>query len=770
MNTKLTLDGREVLFTQGQTILDVARSQGVRIPTLCHLEEVNPTGLCRICVVEVEGEDQLLPACATPAGEGMNIHTASERVMASRRTNLGLIMATGYHSCPSCEAAGDCRLQDLAYEFQLEEIHYPRKKADFPVQDQKPLIYRDFSKCILCGRCVAACNEVQVNQAIPYPFGRREDHGGPEGWYPLTDTDKCVRCGECVQACPVGALLEGKARGKGRTWEMTRVRATCPYGGVGCRVVLNLKDGRLVKVDGDQEAAPNRGRLCVMGRFLCDFVDSKDRLDTPLIREDGELREASWDEALDLVAAKFKEIIDSDGPDAIGGIAPAGTSNEDAFQMQKLFRTAIGTNNIDSARRSHAPAVEAMSEVFGLGAAPSALADIEQAALILVVGPGARESHPVAASFIKQAARAGAGLIVAEPAGGTLTEFAELHLPVREGDEAALLNVLMRIIIDQGLYDKAFVQDKTTGFDALKDSLAAFAPDRLARRFGVDEAVLEQAARRLAEAKPALVVYGAGKSEPAQIRLATLACANLQLLLGNMGQAGGGLALLSGSSNAQGACDMGALPGLLPGGGAVDDAEARAAFEKAWQCKLPAKAGLDTTAMAAALAEGRLKALYVSGENLAARTRPDAEHMSACLQKGAFVIVQGVLANETTKLAHVVLPATAWCEDAGTTTSAERRVSLTPKALEAPGEAKAAWWIYKEIAARLGQTWSEDSAREVWEEGVLPLVPALAGIQYERLSGDGLQWPAPDAASAGTVRLYENGAFTQGKAAFTPAE
>lgn len=769
MNLKLTLNGREVPFTQGQTILDVARVHGVHIPTLCHLEEARPTGLCRVCVVEVEGEDQLLPACATPAGEGMVVHTASERVMASRRINLELLMATGYHSCPACEAAGDCRLQDLAYEFHLDEIHYPRKKGDFPTQDQKPLIYRDFSKCILCGRCLAACNEIQVNLSIPYPFGRREDHGGPNGWYPLADADLCVLCGECVQACPVGALLESKAMGRGRTWEMTRVHATCPFGSVGCRLLLNLKDGRLIKVDGDKDAAPNRGRLCVMGRFLYDFVDSEDRLTTPLIREDGELREASWEEALDLVADRFREIIDRDGPNAIGGIAPAGSSNEDAFQMQKLFRAVIGTNNIDSARRSHSPAVEALAEVFGAGASTNAFADVEKAALILVVGPGAREAHPVAASFIKQAARNGAGLIVAEPAAGTLTEFAGLHLPVKEGDEAALLNVLMRVIIDQGLYDKAFVQNKTTGFEALKESLKAYAPDRLGRRFGLEAAVLERAARQLAAAKPALVVYGAGKCEPEKVRQAALACANLQLLLGNVGLPGGGLTLLGGPSNAQGACDMGAMPGFLPGGRKVVDAEARGIFEKAWQCALPQGAGLDTAGMVEAFSEGRLKALYVSGENLAGRTGPNAERMAARLKAGEFVVVQDVLANETTKLAHVVLPAAAWCEEEGTMTSAERRVSLTPKALKAPGEARPAWWIYKEIAARLGKTWPEASARQVWEEGVARLIPALAGVGYERLAGDGLQWPVPDASHPGTARLFENGAFARGKAAFTPA-
>jgi len=769
MNPKLTMNGREASFTQGQTILDVARVHGVRIPTLCHLEEARPTGLCRICVVEVEGEDQLLPACATPAGEGMNVHTASERVMVSRRTNLELLMATGYHSCPACEAAGDCRLQDLAYEFQLEEIHYPRVKGDFPTQDQKPLIYRDFSKCVLCGRCMAACDEIQVNLSIPYSFGRREDHGGPAGWYPLADPDLCVLCGECVQACPVGALLERKARGRGRTWEMTRVLATCPFGSVGCRVRLNLKDGRLVKVDGDKEAAPNRGRLCVMGRFLYDFVESEDRLTTPLIREDGELREASWEEALDLVAGKLREIIDRDGPDAIGGIAPAGSSNEDAFQMQKLFRAVIGTNNIDAARRSHAPAVEALAEVFGAGASTNALADVEQAAMILVVGSGAREAHPVAASFIKQAARSGAGLIVAEPAAGTLTEFAGLHLPVKEGDEAAFLNVLMRIVIDEGLYDQAYVQSKTTGFEVLKKSLEAYAPDRVARRFGVEAAVLEKAARQLAAAKPAVVVYGAGKCEPEKIRQAALAAANLQLLLGNVGVAGGGLTLLGGPCNAQGACDMGALPGFLPGGRKVGDAEARGIFEKAWQCILPQGPGLDTTGMAEALAEGRLKALYVSGENLAARANPNAARMAACLQAGGFVIAQDVLDNETTKLAHVVLPVTAWCEEEGTVTSAERRVSLSPKALQAPGQARPAWWIYKEIASRLGKTWPEASARQVWEEGVARLVPALAGVGYGRLAGDGLQWPVPDASHPGTARLHENGVFSKGKAAFTPA-
>lgn len=376
MGLKLTLNGREVTFDPGQTILQVAEANGVRIPTLCHLEGTSHSGVCRICSVEVKGADQLLPSCCTPAEDGMEIRTETRRVINARKAILEKMITSGQHNClvtdldadqwaqfqlgamerpwhdTLCPAYGSCKLQDLAIAYGVRVRGTKPKKADFLLDDQHPVIIRDFSRCIQCGRCVAACNEVQVNLAIPCTVDFKSGQPIPADWRPEVDYDKCVHCGECIQACPVGALFERKSFGLGLTCDAEKVRTTCPYCGVGCQLWLHVKDGKIVRVSGVEGAQPNRGRLCVKGRFGYDFIYSEERLKTPLIKENGAFREASWDEALDLVASKFKEIIAKHGPDAIAGVSCARSVNEDSYSMQKLFRAVIGTNNIDHCART----------------------------------------------------------------------------------------------------------------------------------------------------------------------------------------------------------------------------------------------------------------------------------------------------------------------------------------------------------------------------------------------------------------------------------
>lgn len=368
------INNKKVNFVPGQTILEAARDHGIEIPTLCYLKDCTPTGVCRICVVEVEGSDRLLPSCSTPAGEGMIIKTESRRVIEARKEILGMLVASGDHNCfvmdlppdrwtsrqveimekpwhgTICPAYGDCRLQDLVVRYGVNVKNLDPLPGEHPLDDSHPMIVRDFSRCIQCGRCVQACDEVQVNQAIPAPWGRREEH--PEGWYPLADYDQCTHCGECVQACPVGALFEKKAYGLAYANETEKVRTTCPYCGVGCQLWLHVKDERIVKVTGVEGAQPNRGRLCVKGRFGYDFIHSDERLTTPLIKEGEGFRESSWEEALDLVADKFRQIIKESGPDALAGVSCARSTNEDSYNMQKLFRAVIGTNSIDHCART----------------------------------------------------------------------------------------------------------------------------------------------------------------------------------------------------------------------------------------------------------------------------------------------------------------------------------------------------------------------------------------------------------------------------------
>ena len=374
-NTSLTMNGRVLPFEQGQTILEVAEANDIHIPTLCHLKGTTPTGACRICVVEVEGARTLLTACSTPAAAGMVIQTESAKVVEARRAILELMLSSGNHNCAIatgkeedwtrfqlkvnhddaseeiCPVWGDCKLQELAYAYQVTGKPGIGEPCPYPMELQNPLIVRDFSRCILCGRCVQACNDVQANKAISFGYRGKEAKIVAAGDRPLIESD-CVFCGECVQACPVGALVEKKARYKWRPWKAEKVRTTCPYCGVGCQLWLHVQDGRIVKVTGVEDGAPNKGRLCVKGRFGYDFIYSEERLTTPLIRENGEFREASWDEALDLVADKFKEIIKENGPEAIAGVSCARSINEDSYNMQKLFRAVLKTNNIDHCART----------------------------------------------------------------------------------------------------------------------------------------------------------------------------------------------------------------------------------------------------------------------------------------------------------------------------------------------------------------------------------------------------------------------------------
>ncbi len=743
----LTIDGRQLEFEKEETIVEVARRNGIFIPTLCHLRGTRPTGACRICVVEVEGARALLPACATPAAPNMVVHTHSPSVIEARKTIIALLLQSGNHNCAIatnrsqdwtsfqqhvenydqgkdlCPAHSACNLQAYAYRYQVDTTGFVRAQTEYPMEMASPLIVRDFSRCILCGRCVEACNTIQVNNAISHGFRGARAKIVAMGDDNLQRSD-CVFCGECIQACPVAALVEKKSRYKIRPWEARHVRTTCHYCGVGCQLDLHIKDDKIMKVTGVEDARPNQGRLCVKGRFGYDFVQSPDRLTVPMIRENGKLRDASWNEALDLVASKIKEITEADGPEAVAGICSAKSTNEALYLMQKLFRVGIGTNNLASP--------------FAAAGLNNTIAELENAKRLILIGSDITEENPVAGTFVKRAAKKGCELIVADSRPTKIATFATLPLLLKEGSESVLINGIIKELISRGRKCS----------DSIREIASSFTLDKVIETTGLSENDIGATVDILDSDEPVMLVYGS--------KVATFArtFVRLQEVLGNLGVEYGGVNFLGDLNNSQGACDMGFLPAFLPGYQMVEDDEARKPFEEAWGVSLNDKPGLTFAQMVRNMGgtvneeEQKIRMLYCVGENLAI-ARPAMPDITEALESVDFLVVQDILNNETLDSADVVLPAAAWSEETGTYTNCERRVSLMRRAVPSPGEARPEAWILTQLANRLGLDWENETNQSIWENEIIKRVPFLREITYDRLEHGGIRWALPDPASLG---------------------
>ena len=766
----LTIDGKEVQAASGRTILQVALANGIDIPHLCYDPRLTPTGACRLCLVEIEGQAGLHTSCTRLAEPGMVVHTETESVVRSRKTTLELLLSEHNVSCTTCDADGDCLLQDYAYRYHVQEDRFPSlptaKREETYTVGHKGIVY-DPSKCVRCQRCVKICAEVQMAEALTMKGRALDVEVSTPFDLPLNDTT-CETCGLCVSACPTGALWERAAVGQGRAKDLKKVRTTCTYCGVGCQLDLNVnpRTNRIVRVTSEPGCFVNDGNTCVKGRFGLDFVDAPDRLTTPLIRENGSLREATWDEAIDLVASRFMELREAHGPDALAGLSSAKTSNEENYLLQKLVRAVFGTNNVDHcARLCHASTVAGLARAFGSGAMTNSIREIGKAETIFVIGSNTTECHPVIGITIRQAVARGANLLVADPRRIDLARRATLHMQQACGSDVALVNGMMLVILDEGLEDREFIEQRCEGFAEFERTLRQTTLAECSEICGVPLEDIQAAARIYAKAKTATIVYSMGITQHTTGTDNVLSLANLAMLAGQIGREFTGVNPLRGQNNVQGACDLGALPNVYPGYQKVDDPEVREKFSKAWDAELSDAAGLTVVEIMNAAAEGRVRGLFIMGENPMI-SDPDVNHVREALDTLDFLVVQDIFLTETAQLADVVLPAQCFAEKDGTFTGTDRRVQRIRAAVTGPGESRPDWEILCRLATAMGYPMDYPGPSGIFDE-MASLTPSYGGIAYSRIEKAGLQWPCPTSGHPGTPHLHK-GKFTRGLGKFHP--
>ncbi|MCD4828438.1 MAG: formate dehydrogenase subunit alpha [Candidatus Cloacimonetes bacterium] len=767
---RVTIDGAVLDVPKGQTILQAARTAGIYIPTLCYHEKVGAAGNCRICIVEVEGQQVLKTACNTEVAENMTVRTDTPIVRETQRIIANLILASGRHDCLACEQNGMCELQDVCYFLGIERPSVQFDIPDEEVDVSSEFICVDRSKCISCGRCVAGCNETVVNEVISTSARGFDTRIAFDFDLPMGEST-CVQCGECLQLCPVGAIIDKRAVGQGRPWELDTVETICPYCGVGCRLNLhiNRKTNRIVRVTGVEDAETNRGMTCLKGRFGFDFVHDPKRLTTPLIRKDGKLEPATWDEAIALVASEFKKVKTEHGPGAFVAMASAKVTNEENYMFQKFVRREVGTNNVDHcARLCHSSTVAGLAASFGSGAMTNNIAGIKEANVILVIGSDTTAAHPVLAAYMKQGIREGrTKLIVIDPKKIDLADLAEIYVAQRPGSDVAVLNGIMQVIIKNGWEDKEFIAERCENFEEFKAEVMKddYSPENVERISGVPADTLVQIAELYGKAETAGLYYAMGITQHTTGRDNVMSTANIQMLCGNMGKPGGGVNPLRGQSNVQGACDMGGLPNVYPAYQKVADPAAKAKFEAAWGVELSDKVGITITEMIDGAYDGSVKAMYIMGEN-PMLSDPDQTHVIKAFENCPFVVVQDMFLTETAQYATVVLPAASFAEKTGHFTNTERRIQRVNQAIEPLPGIRQDWEIIRDIACAMGSEWNYTCVQDITKE-INELAPSYGGITWERVGRQGLQWPCPTTEHPGTPILHV-GKFARGKGFMRP--
>jgi formate dehydrogenase major subunit len=777
MPIEFKLNGRTVVGRPDEPIITTAKKHGVSIPHLCHGGNQRSDGNCRACVVEIKGERVLAPSCCRYPTAGMEVTSDSPRALASQKMVLELLLS----DMTERSYTRNNKVAEWASRLNVGQPRFqPREQPQADISH--PAIAVHLDACIQCTRCVRACREVQVNDVIGYAY--RGDRSLPVFDFddPMGEST-CVACGECVQACPTGALMP--ARDAGLHKIDNKVDSVCPFCGVGCLLTYHVKNNVIQFVTG-KDGPSNHNRLCVKGRYGFDYAHHPHRLTKPLIRKPGVkkaadfvvdpgnwsevFREASWEEALALAADGLKKIRDRDRY-ALAGFGSAKGSNEEAYLFQKLVRTGFGTNNVDHCTRlCHASSVAALLEGVGSGAVSNQVSDVLQAEVVLIIGANPTSNHPVAATWMKNAAKAGVKLIVADPRRGDLARHATHYLQFKPDTDVALLNAMIHTIIDEGLVDQKFVADRTSGFDALKENARTFTPELMAPICGIPAQTIREVARLFAKSKGSMILWGMGVSQHVHGTDNARCLIALCLVTGQIGRPGTGLHPLRGQNNVQGASDSGLIPMMYPDYQRVNTDEANRRFERFWGTPLDKKPGLTVVEIMDAAYEGRIRGMYIMGEN-PAMSDPDVEHARAAMAKLEHMVVQDIFLTETAYLADVVLPATAWPEKDGTVTNTDRMVQLGRRALKAPGEAKEDLWIIVELAKRLGLAWTYAHPKEVWEE-MRGCMDSIKGITWERLERDSsVTYPCENEGDPGQPVVFQTHFPTAtGRARLVPAD
>jgi formate dehydrogenase major subunit len=774
----LTIDGAAVTVPEGTSIMRAAMELGTKIPKLCATDMLDAFGSCRLCLVEIEGRPGTPASCTTPVANGMVVRTQTDRLKRLRKGVMELYISDHPLDCLTCSANGDCELQDMAGAVGLREVRYGYDGAKHPnpgLDESNPYFTYEPGKCIVCSRCVRACEEVQGTFALTIAgrgFGSVVSPGMEESFF----SSECVSCGACVQACPTATLNE-KAVIEIGTPEHSVV-TTCAYCGVGCSFKAEMRGDEVVRMVPFKDGKANRGHSCVKGRFAWGYANHRERILKPMIREriSDPWREVSWEEAITRVASEFKRIQAKYGRGSVGGITSSRCTDEETFLVQKLVRATFGNNNVDTcARVCHSPTGYGLSTTFGTSAGTQDFDSVEHTDVVVLIGANPTDAHPVFASRMKKRLRAGAKLIVIDPRQIDLVRTphveAAYHLPLRPGTNVAILTALAHVVVTEGLVNEKFVRERCD-WDEFSDWAAFVAeprnsPEEVAKVSGVPAEAIRGAARLYATGGNGAIYYGLGVTEHSQGSTTVMAIANLAMATGNIGRPGVGVNPLRGQNNVQGSCDMGSFPHELSGYRHISNDATRAMFEALWQKPLEREPGLRIPNMLDAAVEGSFKGLYVQGEDIL-QSDPDTHHVAAGLAAMECVVVQDLFLNETAHYAHVFLPGSTFLEKNGTFINAERRIQLVRKVM-APKNGYEDWQITCLISEAMGFPMPYDHPSEIMDE-IARLTPTFAGVSFEKLERLGsVQWPCNEKAPEGTPVMHIGG-FVRGKGKFVITE